>query len=59
MVHELIRGTVSTTSLFNSFFYEMAEPFGYGRYDNPESWWDMNLPVFGVDTTITSSKALH
>jgi len=59
MVHELIRGTVSTTSLFNSFFFKMAEPFGYGRYDDPESWWDMNLPVFGVDTTITSSKALH
>ncbi|APV43963.1 reductive dehalogenase [Dehalogenimonas formicexedens] len=56
MVHALVKQTISQTSLFNSFFATMGEKFGYGAMDNPEDWWDMNLPVMGIDTAGTATK---
>jgi len=56
MIHDMVRGTVATTSLFNGFFYRMSEPFGYGMYEDCDIWWDMGLPAFGYDTTIGAAK---
>ncbi|MCL2475392.1 MAG: reductive dehalogenase [Chloroflexi bacterium] len=56
MIHDMVRSTVSTTSLFNGFFYRMSNFFGYGMYDDPDIWWDMSLPVYGFDSTIGASK---
>jgi reductive dehalogenase len=56
MVHSIIKSTMATTGLFNSFFSTMSKAFGYGPMENKEDWWDMSLPMFGVDTTGT---ALH
>jgi len=50
MAHSVIRQTISTTPLFNSFFYKMSKPFGYGLHE-PEAWWDMQLPTLGYDST--------
>ena len=55
-IHEVIKGTVAQTSLFNGFFFRMGELFGYGQMDNPDDWWDMDLPVRGYDSTAVASK---
>ncbi|MBA7668402.1 hypothetical protein ES703_76512 [subsurface metagenome] len=54
MIHNVIKGTVATTGLFNSFFASMNNFFGYGTFKDPEEWWDMSLPMFGIDSTVTA-----
>jgi reductive dehalogenase len=54
MVHDIVKGTISNTSVFNSFFFSMAKNFGYGVYEDPETWWDLSLPALGIDTTVAS-----
>jgi len=49
-IHQYIKTTISNTTLFNSFFYRMSEPFGYGLHD-PDQWWDLSLPIWGTDST--------
>ena len=48
MVHQLVKGTITTTPIFNGFLFHMAENFGYGQKD-PEAWWDKSLPPVGYD----------
>ena len=57
MVHEIIRSTTATTSLFNGFFASMHAAFGLGlkELDEKEQWWDMELPAYGYSTVRTSS----
>ena len=50
MVHAIVRPTISTTSIFDTFFYKMGEDFGYGNHD-PEQLWSMNLPATAQDST--------
>ena len=53
LVHTVVKGTIATTGLFNSFLFNMAETFGYGNKD-AEEVWDMSLPVLGQDSTRVS-----
>ncbi|XUX01087.1 MAG: reductive dehalogenase [Dehalogenimonas sp.] len=55
MIHSVVKGTLSTTGIFNSFFATMHDTFGYGSHD-PEEWWDMSLPVHGFDSTMGAGK---
>ena len=53
-IHDIVKATVATTGVFNSFFTNMDQAFGY-KYDNrdPESWWDIKKqPMFGFDSKI-------
>jgi len=54
LIHQVVKGTIAQTSMFNEFFFKMNENFGYGQKD-PDSWWNLSLPVFGHDTTIGAS----
>jgi hypothetical protein len=56
IAHEFTKGMVATTGIFNRFFYNLAELFGYEQLD-PDEWWDMSLPQFGIDTTVYSKDA--
>ncbi|PPD59083.1 reductive dehalogenase [Dehalogenimonas etheniformans] len=63
MVHEVVKATMSTTSMFNGFFRKMDDAFGYGPGDmgpgrDPTTgvfnnkaveWWDKELPAWGYD----------
>jgi reductive dehalogenase len=40
-LHTLVKSTVGTTSIFNSFFTAMEKSYGYGL-KNPEEWWDLS-----------------
>jgi reductive dehalogenase len=56
MVHSMLKPMVATTSIFNGFLARMGDFFGYGIYEDQEEFWDLSLPMLGVDSTIT---ALH
>jgi reductive dehalogenase len=50
-VHDLVKGIVAQTSIFNGFFYNMDKAFGYGQLD-PEQYPDFwtleeKMPIFG------------
>ena len=54
MVHQVVKGTIANVSVFNGFFFHMAESFGYGvdlSNQAAEDWWDKSYPIFGIDTT--------
>jgi len=53
MVHDMIKATASTTSIFNGFFAGMSKTFGYGLKD-PDEWWNMALPSWGTDSTLNA-----
>jgi hypothetical protein len=54
IIHETVKVAIATTGLFNGFFTNMSDLFGYGPMEDPEDWWDLSLPMFGIDTTTTS-----
>jgi len=45
-IHNLIRQILSTTPVFNGMFRKLDGDSGYGR--NPETWWDSDLPTYGI-----------
>ncbi|MFC2026587.1 reductive dehalogenase [Chloroflexota bacterium] len=47
--HDIMTATVGTTSVFNRFFRKMDDMLGYGMKDNPERFWELDLPPFGWD----------
>lgn len=54
-LHAIVKGTIASTSAFNSFFVagdRKAFPFEPGQpMKNPEDWWkDLNLAEMGIDT---------
>ena len=46
-VHDVVRATLSTTSLFNGFLWRADKFFGYGMYEDPEKFWEINYPTYG------------
>jgi hypothetical protein len=59
MIHDVVRATAATTSLFNGFFANMHATFGYGlkEGEEKEEWWDMSLPSFGYSSTVGARHA--
>jgi reductive dehalogenase len=52
-IHDVVKATVSNTSIFNGFFYQMDDFFGYGGEENKaEEWWDRDLSTYPYDTTL-------
>ncbi|MDV2988978.1 MAG: reductive dehalogenase [Dehalogenimonas sp.] len=48
-VHEVVKGVVGTTTIFNGFFRNMDDAFGYNNYDT-DDWWNREIP-FKYDAT--------
>lgn len=56
-MHKIVLATLSVTPLLNGFFTRMHTAMGYGMRRHPESWWDLNLPPYGIDTTRATQLA--
>ena len=53
-IHDIVKGIVGTTSIFDGFFRDMDVAFGYTLKD-PESWWEQDYqqqPVYGIDRAV-------
>lgn len=51
-IHSMVKATVSTTSIFNSFFTSMESFMHFGKQEkDPESWWEHpeQWPVYGTN----------
>lgn len=64
-IHNIVKGTISSTGMFNSFFKGMDDRFGYGTVFGPtynpligdfneeaEDFWIKAIPQFGVNSMI-------
>ncbi|OBW62539.1 MAG: reductive dehalogenase [Dehalococcoides mccartyi] len=53
-VHNIIKGIIGNTSMFNSVLWQADKLFGYGLTpeEEREDWWNLDLPVMGQDSTI-------
>jgi len=55
-IHDFVKGTVATTSLFNGFFARADTFYGFGLTpdDKKDEWWDKSLPVSGINSILTA-----
>jgi len=53
-VHELVKATLSNTSLLNGFFWRADSFYGFGTTEDAAKgdWWDKSLPTYGYDTSV-------
>nr|UZH91508.1 reductive dehalogenase [uncultured bacterium] len=51
-IHDLTKGTIANTSMFNGFFYNMHKAFGFGITIHPDDWWNRDLSTWSHDTTL-------
>ncbi|AII57310.1 dehalogenase [Dehalococcoides mccartyi CG1] len=57
-IHEVVKGVVSQTGMFNGFFANMDHAFGYGIVSDQDMWnnfWfepDKYWPLEGIDTNL-------
>jgi epoxyqueuosine reductase len=53
-IHQLVKGTVATTGLFNKFMSSAHSMFGLGLTPEEQwgKWWDMSLPAYAFDTSV-------
>ncbi len=49
-IHQWVKAGVSALPALDGFFRSMDDAFSYGAQKDPELWWHLNLPEFGIDT---------
>ncbi|MFC1998761.1 reductive dehalogenase [Chloroflexota bacterium] len=50
-MHHVVEAIVAKTPLLNGFFTKMDGLLGYDNPKDPESWWDLSLPIHSIDPT--------
>lgn len=56
LIHQMVKGTIGTTTIFNSALAEMSRTvYSPGPHDQPqksaEEWWTLDLGEYGTDGT--------
>jgi epoxyqueuosine reductase len=49
-MHDLVRMQVAALPALDSITRNFDDAFGYGVQKDPEAWWTLDLPEFGIDT---------
>lgn len=49
-IHQWVKAGVSVLPALDGFFRSMDDAFSYGAQKDPELWWHLDLPIFGVGT---------
>jgi reductive dehalogenase len=52
-IHEWVKSGVSSLPILDGFLRSMDDAFGYGSQKDPEAWWELDLPEYGIDTSRT------
>jgi reductive dehalogenase len=50
-IHEMVKVGMSVAPFADSFFRSMDDAFGYGAQASGESWWNLDLPEYGIDSS--------
>ncbi|MBT7289316.1 MAG: reductive dehalogenase, partial [Chloroflexi bacterium] len=48
-MHHFVEATIAKVPVFNGLFTKMDDMLGYNIPRDPESWWDKNMPPYGID----------
>jgi reductive dehalogenase len=48
-IHNWVKATVSRVPMFDGFFRSMDDAFSYGAKKDPEAWWSLDQPEYGID----------
>jgi len=51
-IHQIVRATLATTPMFNSYLWNLDNTFSYGLHEDKDAWWHMSQPTYGFDSTI-------
>ncbi|MBK9125873.1 MAG: reductive dehalogenase [Chloroflexi bacterium] len=49
-MHDLVRMQIAAYPELDNLTRNLDDAFGYGIQKDPASWWDIDLPEFGIDT---------
>ncbi len=53
-IHQWAKASISQMPFLDSFFRSMDDAFSYGAQKNPEAWWQLDQPEYGIDTERSS-----
>ena len=56
-IHDWVKAGTATAPFLDGFFRSMDDAFGYGKQKDPEKWWHLDLPEYGIDTSTTVEEA--
>lgn len=49
-IHELVKISIAKAPMMNGLIRTLDDSFGYGLFENPEDFWEMeDLPIYGLD----------
>ncbi|MCX6013846.1 MAG: reductive dehalogenase [Chloroflexi bacterium] len=49
-IHTFVMATLAKTPILNGTFTKMDSIMGYDKPRNPEEWWNLDLPPYGIDS---------
>jgi epoxyqueuosine reductase len=49
-IHDWVKASISTLPISNGFLRSLDDALSYGAQKDPEFWWHLNLPEYGIDT---------
>jgi len=49
-IHQWVKAGISTYSGFDGLLRSMDDAFSYGAQKDPQQWWQLDLPEYGIDT---------
>ena len=52
-ISQWIKAGISVTPVFDGLLRSMDDAFSYGAQKDPEEWWWLDLPEYGIDTEQT------
>jgi reductive dehalogenase len=50
ILHSMVKASSSKMPFLDGILTSMDKTFGYGRQKDPEKWWELDLPEYGIDT---------
>lgn len=49
-IHDWVKASISQLPVGDQFFRTMDDAFSYGAKKDPELWWELDQPEYGIDT---------
>ena len=56
-IHDWVNFGIATVPAMDGFFRSMDDAFGYGTQADPEEWWNLDLPEYGISTDSSVTEA--
>lgn len=53
-IHNWVKATIALAPATDGFFRSMDDAFSYGAQKDPEEWWRLDLPEYGINTESTT-----